>query len=106
MTSLPRPKTGDLFEKTINTSKGPVDMLAEVVVEGDTIHLKDIVIYPRTAQPLMGLEAEILAARTQIALEAKQHGFKQLRITGKRLLSSSSANPGREIDVTMNLTAG
>ena len=80
-------------------------MLAEVAIEGDTIHLKDVALFPRTAEPLSGLGKELLVARTQLANEAKQLGFKRLRITGKRLVTSSSANPGKEIDVTIDLTA-
>ena len=79
-------------------------MLAEVVVEGDTIHLKDVAIFPRTAEPLTSLNREILAARTRLARDARQLGFKHLRITGKRVPTSSSAKPGKEIDVTIDLT--
>jgi hypothetical protein len=93
-------QAGDLFERTIATSKGPIDMLAEVVVDGDTLHLKDVAIFPRTAEPLTGPYPEILAARTQLASEM---GFKQLRITGKRVATSSSAHLGKEIDVTSAL---
>jgi hypothetical protein len=36
------PKTGELFERTFQTPKGPVDFLAETVVEGDALILKDV----------------------------------------------------------------
>jgi hypothetical protein len=96
-------ETGDLFEWTFETSKGPVDMLAEVVVEGVTIHLKDVTIFPRTAKPLTGLLREVLGARSQLAGEMRELGFERLRITGKRVATSSSANPGKEIDITIDL---
>jgi hypothetical protein len=98
------PKTGDLFEWTINTSKGPVDMLAEMAVEGDTIHLKDVAVFPRSGEPLTGLSQEILAARTELVNDARQMGFKHLRITGHRVPTGSSANPGKTIDLTIELT--
>ncbi|MBL8193088.1 MAG: hypothetical protein JNM06_04650, partial [Blastocatellia bacterium] len=96
--------TGQLFERTLNTSKGPVDILAEIVVEGDKITLKDIAIFGRGKEALTGLTREVLAARTQLAAEAKSLGFTELKITGKRVLTSTSANPGKAVEVTIDLT--
>lgn len=98
------PKTGELFERTFQTSKGPVDFLAETVVDGDTLLLKDVVVYGRDPSNLTGLTKEALAARTQLVNEAIVWGFKKLRITGQRIQSSSSANPGHTIDITIDLT--
>ena len=39
---IPVPKTGDLFERTFQTSMGPVGLLAEVEVRGKTLHRKDV----------------------------------------------------------------
>ncbi len=78
-------------------------MLAEVVIEGDTIHLKDIAIFPRTVQPLTGLIREIMAAMDELAEDARQLGFKKLRISGQRTYTSTSANPGKAVDVTIDL---
>lgn len=36
---------GELFERILQTSKGPVGILAEVVIVGNLLHLKDVVIY-------------------------------------------------------------
>lgn len=98
------PKPGDLFERTFDTTKGPVGLLAEVEVNGTTLHLKDLVIYGQGQTPLTGLTREVLAARSQLMKEAKSMGFEKLRITGERVQSSSSANPGHCIDVTIDLT--
>ena len=98
------PKTGDLFERTFQTARGPVDLLAETVVEGDTLILKDVVVYGRSTSNLTGLAKEALAARTQLIEEAKALGFKKLKITGQRVESSSSGNPGHPIDITVDLT--
>ena len=101
--TVARPITGQTFERSIQTSKGPVDVLAEIVVEGDKLILKDIVIYGRGSQPLTGLTRDILAARSQLAAEAKAMGFKQLQIIGMRAQTSTSANPGHAVNILINL---
>ncbi|HET8669752.1 MAG TPA: RHS repeat-associated core domain-containing protein, partial [Candidatus Saccharimonadales bacterium] len=98
-----RPVTGQLFERTLQTSKGPVDILAEVVVVGDKLVLKDIAIFGRGSQPLTGLTREILAATSQLKDEARALGFTELQIIGKRALTSTSRNPGHEVNVTIRL---
>ena len=95
--------TGDLFERTFQTPRGPVDLLAEVIIEGDTLTLKEVAIYGRSATNLSGLTREALAARTQMIAEVKGMGFRSLRITGRRVASSSSGNPGHAIDPTVDL---
>jgi len=97
-------QTGQLLERTFNTPKGPVDMLAEIVVEGDRLTLKDIAVYGRGSEPLTGLTKDVLAARSELISEAKRLGFKQLRITGTRGLSSSSASPGKRVNIIIDLT--
>jgi hypothetical protein len=94
--------TGELFERTIHTSKGPVGMLAEVVITGKVLHLQDVVIYAQGQ--LSGLLRELLQAKTQLVNEAKAAGFDTLRITARRVPGSSSAYPGKTIDVTIDLT--
>jgi hypothetical protein len=98
------PQTGSLFERTFQTSKGPVGFLAEVEVRGKTLHLQDAVIYGEGVTPLTGLTKEVLAARTQLITEARAMGFERLRITGHRVASSSSANPGHLVDLSIDLS--
>lgn len=98
------PQTGQLYERTFQTLKGPIDVLAEIAVEGSTITLGDIIVYGRTDEPLIGLTKEVFAARRAIVEEAKAHGFKKLRFTGRRVETSSSARPGKEVDVTIDLS--
>jgi len=98
------PTTGDLFERTFPTSKGSVDFLAEVVFEGNTLILRDVVVFGRSPSNLSGLAREAFAARTQLIEEAKALGFQNLRITGQRISSSSSGNPGHATDITVDLT--
>lgn len=73
-------------------------------MEGDTLILRDVVVYGRGSSPLTGLTREALAARSQLVNEAKALGFRKLRITGERIQSSSSANPGHPIDIMIDLT--
>ena len=95
-------KAGELFERTIHTSKGPVGILAEVAVTGKVLHLQDVVIYGQGQ--LSGLLRELLQAKMQLINEAKAAGFDTLRMTGRRVPGSSSAHPGKAIDVTIDLT--
>lgn len=80
-------------------------MLAEKVIEdgGKTLHLKDAVIYSRDGRRLRGLLREALAGKSKIMLMAKEQGFEKLRITGTRVMNSSSSNPGKFIDAVINL---
>ncbi len=78
-------------------------VIYDLQVEGDTLHLKDLAIYSQTGQSLSGVLRELLAARSVIVEYAREAGFAKLRITGYRTDQSSSANPGKVIDVTIQL---
>jgi RHS repeat-associated protein len=97
-------KNGQILERTIQTSKGPVDVLAEVVVEGDTLVLKDIAIFGRAQAPLKGVTREMLEAIYDLREQARAAGFKKLRITGQRVPSSTSVNPGHNVDINIDLS--
>jgi hypothetical protein len=77
-------------------------MLAEVIIIDKVLHLQDVVIYGQGQ--LSGLLRELLQAKTQLINEAKAAGFDILRITGRRVPGSSSAHPGKTVDVTIDLT--
>jgi RHS repeat-associated protein len=100
MGSLPF-QSGDIITREFKTAKGVVEMAAEAVVEGKSLHLKDIAVFPRGAERLEVGAAEVMAMRRQLAEEARGLGFEQLRVTGTRI---SGANPGRAVDVTIDLT--
>ena len=76
-------------------------MLAQVDIEGKTLHLRDIAIYPKGTQRIDIGARDVLALRQQLADEAKQMGFEKLHITGLRY---SGANPGKEVDLWIDLT--
>jgi hypothetical protein len=94
-------KSGDIIVREFASSKGTIEMAAETVIDGRTLHLKDIAVYPRGAKAFELGTREIMALRDQLAAQAREMGFDTLRITGKRL---TGANPGKLVDVTIDLT--
>lgn len=84
-------KTGDLVEQSFKTSKGTVDLLAEAVVDGKTLTLKDIAVFPRNAEKLNQGTKEVLSfLKKELGAKAKELDFTKLRIQGERV---SGANP-------------
>src|SRR5436305_11238640 len=94
---------GELFDRVVVTPKGRVEILAEVRIDGETLHLRDMTIYGLGAKPLTGLTREMLAAKTRLLMDARTEGFASLRITAERAATSSSAKPGKKIDLTFSL---
>ena len=92
---------GDVIFRELQTSQGLLDVAAEVRIQGGTLHLKDIAVYPRGAESLTLGPREVLALRNQLAREAAGLGFDELRITGTRL---TGANPGKQPDLLIDLT--
>ena len=76
-------------------------MVAEVVTNGRTLHLKDIAVFPRGAESFSLGAGEVATLRNQLAAEARSLGFEHLRITGQRI---SGANPGKAVDLLIDLT--
>ena len=102
--SVTRFKHGDLFEHTIQTKQGPVDFLAETVVKGDTLILKDVAVFGRKGdQALTGLQKDIFRGATELKQFAREQGFKRLEITGKRVDTSSSVRPGHDVNLGWDL---
>ncbi len=97
-------ENGALLERTIATPKGNVGVLAEVEIEGRTLHLKDITMFGEGTKPLEGLGREMMQAKRALVEEARAAGFESLRITGQRVATSSSAKPGKMVDLVVDLT--
>jgi hypothetical protein len=91
---------GDLWERSFETANGVVDVLAEVVVDGRRVELRDLAVYPRGHPRLSVTVAEVARWLKAVAAEARQAGFDELRITGVRM---SGATPGRRVDLTIRL---
>lgn len=94
-------RAGDELEHTLKTDKGDVGMLAEITIDGDTLHLGNISVYgdnmERGALDTMTIMREL---RQNIAPAAARQGFKKLRITAERL----TGNPGHQVDFTLDLS--
>jgi hypothetical protein len=101
-------KKGDIIYRKFNTPAGEVEMLAEIDIDGGTLHLKDIAVYGTGSASLAGKVGVrgVFRIRNQLAKEASELGFDELRISGTRVEGSSSANPGHKPDVRMKLDKG
>lgn len=93
-------RDGELFERTLDTSVGPIDVLAEVVIDGSTIELRDIAVYPRVSNRLAVPTSELLGHVRSSLRDLADVGFDRVRITGTRLGGSA---PGRTLDITIRL---
>jgi RHS repeat-associated protein len=96
-------RNGDVISKEFATGAGTVSMMAEAVISGKTLHLKDIAVYPKDAQALKVGTKGMLELVQKLKVEAQQLGFNHLRITGLRF---SGAKPGKEIDLLIDLKEG
>jgi hypothetical protein len=94
-------RSGDIIEREFETGVGAVSMLAEAVVSGKSLHLKDIAVYAKDATVLKVGTKGMLQLLQNLKDEARRLGFEQLRITGLRL---SGAKPGKEVDLVFDLT--
>lgn len=91
---------GEFFERSFETPAGQIDVLAEIVVTGSTIELRDIVVYPRSAIRLTVSPGELVGWARLAVAEMAEAGFEQLRVTGIRL---TGVSPGRRLDLTIRL---
>jgi hypothetical protein len=53
---------GDLWERAFETADGVVEMLAEVVVEGRRLELRDVAVYPRGVRRMKVSVGELMMA--------------------------------------------
>ena len=94
-------KGGQLFEKVFDTSQGKVGFLSETIINGKTLHLKDIVIEPvKTGVLKVGIK-EVSALKEQLITQTRAAGFDKLILTGERL---TGANPGKIVELIIDLT--
>ena len=91
---------GELYERSFDTPAGQIDVLAEIVITGLTIELRDIVVYPSVAVRLTVSPGELLGWARLAVAEIADEGFAELRVTGTRL---TGASPGRRLDLTIRL---
>lgn len=92
---------GELFEYRFDTEAGAIGFLAEVEIDGDTLHLKDIAVYPVGPATVLEAGAGTIWRSLRILEDlARKQGFVRLRITGQRL---TGANPGAHVDIERRL---
>ena len=96
------------FSGVIKYANGATtEMLADKIVVGSRLELKNIAFYPTEA--VGNAAANTFGAQSMMeTLEilkttAKGEGYKELRIQFERSKNSSSAKPGKEFDQTFNL---
>jgi hypothetical protein len=106
---LDAPHSGELFERSFDVAGAVIELLAEVVVEGSTLHrcetstlhLRDIAIFPAgTERASVGPRALLQVLLSEFVPELRGYGFDRLHITGTRL---TGAHPGRNVDLTIDL---
>lgn len=101
MPRLPAPTPGELFEWVFPTPEGGIGILAEVAIEGGTLILRGVAVYPATGAIRISVGTGMLvAAKNALAAEVAGMGFTGLRIVGRRI---SGAAPEKEIDLTIDL---
>ncbi len=94
-------RTGELFEWNTTAKGVRIELLAEVEVDGPTLHLRDIAVFPvGVGRAVVGLRALVSAARTELFPGIRAAGFTRLHVTGIRL---TGARPGRIVDVSIDL---
>ena len=91
---------GELYERSFETPGGRIDVLAELVVRGLQIELRDIAVYPSGVVRSPVSPGELLAWARLALSEIASEGFDELRVTGTRL---SGARPGRRVDLVIRL---
>jgi hypothetical protein len=92
----------NLLSMSAKTSAGDVNILAELKVNGSQLQLDGFTIYPANGNIAKGsILKDIFSVKSEIINAAKENGFTEIRITGTRVPNSSSANPGKSIDLVI-----
>ena len=94
----------DIYEDEIVVNDITVQGIAEVEVDNDILILKNIAVYAigGDVKGEIGVK-NIMAWVKNVIIKAKEEGFSELRLKGKRVQNSSSANPGNIIDMRFEL---
>ena len=61
---------GELYERSFDTPAGRIDVLAEIVIEGSTIGLRDIAVYPRGSRRL-SVSLRSVAVSTALSVSSR-----------------------------------
>lgn len=96
-------KDGEFIEFPVETERGVITLAADVRIDGEKLILRDILIYGDRDEPLTGNAGLLFKLRSELKSLAKADGFKTIVLMGYRSEKSSSANPKRDVIVTINL---
>lgn len=98
----------DILIKEFPTTQEPLMIRAEIEIDGKKLHLKDIGIFPKDSRRIEITQQDLNGILEQLKQEAKEQGFDNLRITGRRVSGSSftpsNINYGKKIDISFDLT--
>ncbi len=100
---------GDEYNEVFQTSKGPVELDARLLIEGPdgkTVHLSDVMAFPVGAERRnLGATEVLRILRQQIGPKFKAQGFQRMRITGDRISGAKalSGKADRGVDFTVDL---
>lgn len=94
-------RTGGIIDRTVQTTAGPVRIIAQVDVEGTTVTIRDIAIYPTESEaPLSAGVSEMRQAIKPILSEAKEAGLTKAKIEYHR---TGGISPGTDRTLTITL---
>jgi RHS repeat-associated protein len=97
-------KTGDIIDEVVQTPQGPVRIVADVVVEGTNVIIKDVQVYAADSGERLNVGIRnMLGAIRPLMDGLKDAGYTTLRILGDRSSAAGSANPGRPVDIFRTL---
>jgi hypothetical protein len=94
---------GELFERSFQAAGGVVEVLAEILIDGHRLELRDIAIYPRGVDRVPVAPTTLLGWVREVADEARREGFREVRLTAMRL---SGRRRGRRVDFIIRLDEG
>ena len=95
------PERDALFERSYKIGDETIELLAEVEIDGSTLHLRDVAVFPAgTRRADVGAAAVLRVLRSELLPELRSFGYTLVRITGTRL---SGSGPGRSLDLTVEI---
>ncbi|NRR32816.1 hypothetical protein HSX11_21850 [Oxalobacteraceae bacterium] len=91
-----------LFQYRFPTPEGEVGILAEIVLDGDTIVCEDVCVYAISDPPGIRkstISKELRSELRELLASGQKLGFPAMRIRGVRVPGSSSAKAGKIVDI-------
>lgn len=80
-----------------------IDVLAEVNEYERTFELDGVTIYPRNSPPDGSVAEEIRELKTELLDILNDLGYEAVRVTAVRVKNSSSASPGKKINLVLKV---